>query len=67
MQLIRNQDRYALESNDLDYYELEKPKVVIHMIKKKNMKPQLVSRNKATNKDAKDICMKVLTGKNNND
>ena len=33
------------------------------MIKKKIMKPKLVSKSKATNKDAKDIRVKVLTGK----
>ena len=63
MQLIKNQDRYALENSALDYYELKQPEVVIHMIKKKIVKPQLVRRTKATNKDAKDIHVKVLTGK----
>ena len=59
----KNKDKYALENNSLDYYELKQLEVVIHMIKKKIMKPQLVSRSKATNKDAKDIRVKVLTGK----
>ena len=66
MQLIKNQERYALENNDLDYYELKQPEVAIHMVKKRIMKPQLVSKSKETNKDAKDICVKVLTSKNEN-
>ena len=53
----------ALENNALDYYELKQPEVVMHMIKKKIMEPQLVSRSRETNKDAKDICVKALTGK----
>ena len=31
---------------------MKQPEAMIHMIKKKIMKPQLVSRSKATNKDA---------------
>ena len=46
---------------------MKQPKSMIHMIKKKIMKPQLVSRSKATNQDEKDICVKVLFVKNNND
>ena len=38
----KNQDKYALETSSLDYYELKQPKAMIHMIKKKIMKPQLV-------------------------
>ena len=63
----KNQDKYALENSALDYNELKQLESMIHMIKKKIMKPQLVSINKATNKDAKDICVKVLIGKNGND
>ena len=59
----KNQDRYALENNALDYYELKEHEAMINMNKKKIMKPQLVSKSKATNKDAKDIRMKVLTRK----
>ena len=59
----KNQKRYALENNALDYYELKQPEAVMHRIKKKIMKPQLVSRSKPTNKDAKDIRVKVLTEK----
>ena len=37
------------------------------MIKRKTMKSHLASKSKATNNDAKDVCVKVLTGKNDND
>ena len=57
----------CIRNNVVDYYELKQPEVEIHMIKKKIMKPQLVSRSKATNRDEKDICVKVLTSKNGND
>ena len=53
----------CIKNND----EQKQPEAKIHMIKKKNMKLQWVVRSKLTNENEKDVCVKVLTGKNDND